>query len=64
MGPVEDVDVKKGISGDCDAEAQRAFLTSIQEGYVPLVLNSIPVRFKMDVPLVIWLTTTRFFTSE
>ena len=54
-GRVEKVSVKQGISSDCDAEAKRAFLASTQQGYVPFLMNSVPVKFKMELPIGFWL---------
>lgn len=54
-GKVENVDIKKGILQECDNEAKRAFLNSTLEGFFPLIIDNIHVKFKMELPVGFWL---------
>ena len=54
-GKVEDVSISQGLSPACDKEAMRAFIASTQKGYHPLIYNSVPINYLMEVPVGFWL---------
>ena len=55
MGKVTNVGIKEGISMECNEEAKRAFIQSTQRGYLPLIVNNIPTKFQMELPVGFWL---------
>ncbi len=48
-GTVQEVDIKKKVSKDCDEEAKRTFLYTTQQGFTPLIRNGVAVKFKMEM---------------
>ncbi|MBK9256963.1 MAG: energy transducer TonB [Saprospiraceae bacterium] len=54
-GKVTGVKTKKGISIDCVAAAEKAFIDSTVEGYFPLILQDKPTIFKMEMAVGFWL---------
>ena len=54
-GKVTDVSVKEGVSIECDNEAMRAFVNSTRNGYIPLVIDEIPTKFRMELSIGFWL---------
>ncbi len=54
-GKVTAVSIKQGVSIECDNEARRAYINSTQEGYIPLKIDGMPVRFRMELPFGFWL---------
>lgn len=54
-GKVLTVEIVKSLSSDCDEAARKAFFQATTKGYAPLLLNSIPVKYKMEMPVQFWL---------
>lgn len=54
-GQVTLVEIKKGISKECDEEAKRAYIHSTQNGYHPLMIDNVPTKFRMELPVGFWL---------
>lgn len=54
-GKVTQVGIKKSVSVECDEEAKRAYINSTQQGYSPLIINNVPVKFRMELPVGFWL---------
>ena len=50
-GKVEEVNVKKSLSKDCDEIAKNAFLKATEEGYATLRWNAKVVKYRMEVPV-------------
>lgn len=54
-GKVISVVIAKSLSKDCDDAARKAFFQATTKGYAPLLLNGIPVKYKMEMPVQFWL---------
>lgn len=54
-GKVTQVGIKKSVSTECDEEAKKAYINSTQQGYSPLIINNVPVKFRMELPVGFWL---------
>lgn len=54
-GKVTNVGIKQSVSTECDSEARRAYVHSIQRGYIPLTINGISTKFRMELPVGFWL---------
>ncbi len=54
-GKVESVDIKHGVSLECDQEAKRAYISSTQKGYFPIMINDIPTELRMELPVGFWI---------
>ena len=50
-GQVNSVTVVKGVSKECDAEAVRAYKSSIAGGYKPFLYKGKNMGFKMEIPV-------------
>lgn len=55
FGKVQQVEIKKSLSKECDKEAKRAFINSTLQGYTPAKLNAKVVPCRMDLPVGFWL---------
>lgn len=54
-GKVLSVEIVKSLSKECDEAARKAFIQATTNGYAPLLLNGIPVKYKMEMPVQFWL---------
>lgn len=54
-GSVLSVEIAKSLSKECDEAARKAFIQATTNGYAPLLLNGIPVKYKMEMPVQFWL---------
>lgn len=54
-GRVVSVEIAKSVSKDCDDAARKAFFQATTKGYATLLLNGIPVKYKMEMPVQFWL---------
>lgn len=54
-GKVVSVEIAKSLSKECDDAARKAFIQATTKGYAPLLLNGIPVKYKMEMPVQFWL---------
>ena len=54
-GKVVSVEIAKSLSKECDESARKAFIQATTNGFAPLLLNGIPVKYKMEMPVQFWL---------
>jgi len=54
-GKVTVVDIKQSVSVECDNEARRAYIFSTQGGYIPLLIDNLPTKFRMELPVGFWI---------
>lgn len=50
-GKVTDIGITQGVSTECDHEARRAYVHSVQGGYIPLTINGVSTKFRMELPV-------------
>lgn len=54
-GSVQEVGIKQSLSATCDDAAKQAYLQSTRQGYRSFLINSVPVAFRMELPVGFWL---------
>lgn len=55
-GKVIDVRIQQSVSRECDNAAREAFIYATQQGYYPLIIDNLPTKFRMKLPVNFWLT--------
>ena len=54
-GQVQEVGIKQSLTAACDNSAKQAYRQSTRQGYRPLLVDSVPVAFRMELPVGFWL---------
>jgi TonB family protein len=60
-GKVDLVTVKKSLSREIDEAVRKAYINSTLKGYTPLIINGTPTKFRIDIPVSFYTSTSRDF---